>query len=116
VISVDTKKELVGPFKNNGREWEPRGEPMRVGTHDFPDRELGRAVPYGVYDVVANTGWVNVGTDHDTADDRDTRLLGAQPVRSPDRTRRGRLRRPVPPDRVGRIAQRLERQGVLRPP
>ncbi|WP_327745477.1 ISAzo13 family transposase [Streptomyces europaeiscabiei] len=68
VISVDTKKkELVGPFKNNGREWEPRGVPVRVGTHDFPDRELGRAVPYGIYDVAANTGWVNVGTDHDTA-------------------------------------------------
>ncbi|MCT9011721.1 ISAzo13 family transposase [Streptomyces rhizosphaerihabitans] len=68
VISVDTKKkELVGPFKNNGREWEPRGEPVRVDTHDFPDRELGRAVPYGIYDVAANTGWVNVGTDHDTA-------------------------------------------------
>ncbi|MFF2134157.1 ISAzo13 family transposase [Streptomyces olivochromogenes] len=68
VISVDTKKkELVGPFKNNGREWEPRGEPVRVDTHDFPDRELGRAVPYGIYDVAANTGWVNVGIDHDTA-------------------------------------------------
>lgn len=68
VISVDTKKkELVGPFKNNGREWEPKGEPVRVDTHDFPDRELGRAVPYGIYDVAANTGWVNVGTDHDTA-------------------------------------------------
>ncbi|MFF2520429.1 ISAzo13 family transposase [Streptomyces sp. NPDC058086] len=68
VISVDTKKkELVGPFKNNGREWEPKGEPVRVDTHDFPDRELGRVVPYGIYDVAANTGWVNVGTDHDTA-------------------------------------------------
>jgi transposase len=68
VISVDTKKkELVGPFKNSGREWEPRGEPVRVDTHDFPDRELGRVVPYGIYDVAANTGWVNVGTDHDTA-------------------------------------------------
>ncbi|MFE2738890.1 ISAzo13 family transposase [Streptomyces sp. NPDC059349] len=68
VISVDTKKkELVGPFKNNGREWEPKGEPVRVDTHDFPDRELGKAVPYGIYDVTANTGWVNVGTDHDTA-------------------------------------------------
>lgn len=68
MISVDTKKkELVGPFKNNGREWEPRGEQVRVDTHDFPDRELGRAVPYGIYDVAANTGWVNVGTDHDTA-------------------------------------------------
>lgn len=68
VISVDTKKkELVGPFKNNGREGEPRGEPVRVDTHDFPDRELGRAVPYGIYDVAASTGWVDVGTDHDTA-------------------------------------------------
>ncbi|MFD5934141.1 ISAzo13 family transposase [Streptomyces sp. NPDC060333] len=68
VISVDTKKkELVGPFKNNGREWEPVGEPVRVDTHDFPDRELGKAVPYGIYDVAANTGWVNVGTDHETA-------------------------------------------------
>jgi transposase len=68
VISVDTKKkELVGPFKNNGREWEPRGKPVRVDTHDFPDRELGRTVPYGIYDVTANTGWVNVGADHDTA-------------------------------------------------
>lgn len=68
MISVDTKKkELVGPFKNNGREGEPKGEPVRVDTHDFPDRVLGRAVPYGIYDVAANTGWVNVGTDHDTA-------------------------------------------------
>lgn len=68
MISVDTKKkELVGPFKNNGREWEPKGEPVRVDTHDFPDRELGKAVPYGIYDVTANTGGVNVGTDHDTA-------------------------------------------------
>ncbi|GAA1143754.1 hypothetical protein GCM10009577_79650 [Streptomyces javensis] len=68
VISVDTKKkELVGLFKNNGREWEPKGEPVRVDTHDFPDRELGKAVPYGIYDITANTGWVNVGTDHDTA-------------------------------------------------
>lgn len=62
MVSVDTKeKELVGPCKNNGREWEPRGEPVRVDTHD-----LGRAVPCGIYDVAANTGWVNVGTDHDT--------------------------------------------------
>ncbi|MFJ9351177.1 ISAzo13 family transposase [Streptomyces sp. NPDC101237] len=68
VISVDTKKkELVGPFKNNGREWEPGGEPVRVDTHDFPDRVLGRVVPYGIYDVAANTRWVDVGTDHDTA-------------------------------------------------
>jgi transposase len=68
VVSVDTKKkELVGPFANAGRQWRPKGEPVPTRTHDFPDSELGKAVPYGVYDVAANTGWVNVGTDHDTA-------------------------------------------------
>jgi hypothetical protein len=68
VISVDTKKkELVGAFRNGGREWRPEGEPAKVSTHDFPDQELGKAIPYGVYDVAANAGWVNVGTDHDTA-------------------------------------------------
>jgi Rhodopirellula transposase DDE domain len=66
VISVDTKKkELVGNYKNGGREWQPKGEPERVDVHDFKG-ELGRAVPYGVYDMTANTGWVNVGTDADT--------------------------------------------------
>jgi transposase len=68
VVSVDAKKkELVGEFKNGGREWRPKGEPAQVSTHDFPDRELGKAIPYGVYDLAANAGWVNVGTDHDTA-------------------------------------------------
>jgi len=68
VISVDTKKkELVGSYKNNGREWSPKGEPEQVKVHDFIDRELGKANPYGVYDVGTNTGWVSVGTDHDTA-------------------------------------------------
>jgi transposase len=68
VISVDTKKkELVGEFKNSGREWRPAGEPVKVGVHDFPDKELGKAIPYGIYDVAADSGWVNVGTDHDTA-------------------------------------------------
>jgi Rhodopirellula transposase DDE domain len=68
VVSVDAKKkELVGEFKNGGREWRPAGEPAQVGTHDFPDRELGKAIPYGVYDLTANAGWVSVGTDHDTA-------------------------------------------------
>jgi len=68
VVSVDAKKkELVGEFKNGGREWRPKGEPAQVSSHDFPDRELGKAIPYGVYDVAANAGWVNVGTDHDTA-------------------------------------------------
>ena len=68
VISVDTKKkELVGPYKNGGREWRPSGDPQRVKVHDFVDRALGKANPYGVYDVGTNTGWVSVGTDHDTA-------------------------------------------------
>lgn len=68
VISVDTKKkELVGDFKNSGRQWRPAGEPVPVSVHDFADPQLGKAVPYGIYDLTANTGWVNVGTDHDTA-------------------------------------------------
>jgi hypothetical protein len=67
-ISVDTKKkELVGNFKNAGRDWRPRGQPQPVQVHDFVQPELGRAIPYGVYDLRANTGWVNVGIDHDTA-------------------------------------------------
>jgi len=67
VISVDTKKkELVGNDANGGAEWEPKGAPRRTNVHDFPDTELGKAVPYGVYDVTADTGWVNVGTDADT--------------------------------------------------
>ena len=69
VVSVDTKKkELVGEFKNAGREWRPKGQPVAVRTHDFPGDSAGSAIPYGVYDVTANTGWVNVGTDHDTAE------------------------------------------------
>jgi len=68
VISVDTKKkELVGEFKNGGREWQPKGEPHTVKTHDFMDPELGKAIPYGVYDLSRNEGWVSVGIDHDTA-------------------------------------------------
>jgi transposase len=68
VISVDTKKkELVGEFKNGGREWRPQGMAERVKVHDFIDPELGRAIPYGVYDLGANNGWVSVGVDHDTS-------------------------------------------------
>jgi transposase len=68
VISVDTKKkELVGDFKNAGREWRPSGTPEDVRVHDFLIKELGRAVPYGIYDLAANAGWVSVGIDHDTA-------------------------------------------------
>jgi hypothetical protein len=68
VLSVDTKKkELVGDFKNAGREWQPAGRPEPVRVHDFIDKALGKAIPYGVYDVTRNRGWVSVGTDHDTA-------------------------------------------------
>ena len=68
VISVDAKKkELVGAYKNGGREWHHVGEPEPVKVHDFIDPVLGKANPYGVYDVANNTGWVSVGTDHDTA-------------------------------------------------
>jgi len=68
VISVDTKKkELVGNFKNNGQEWRPKNTPENVRVHDFIDKELGRAVPYGVYDIRNNMGWVSVGNNHDTA-------------------------------------------------
>ena len=69
VISVDTKKkELVGNFKNGGREWRRQGDPEQVQIHDFVVPELGRAIPYGVYDLGHNTGWVSVGVDHDTAE------------------------------------------------
>ena len=68
VISVDTKKkELVGQFKNGGREWQPKGEPEEVDVHDFPDPDLGKVIPYGVFDLSKNEGWVSVGIDHDTA-------------------------------------------------
>jgi transposase len=68
VISVDTKKkELIGPYHNKGREFRPKGTPQRVKVHDFLDRDLGKAIPYGIYDLARNTGWVNVGCDHDTA-------------------------------------------------
>jgi hypothetical protein len=69
VVSVDTKKkELVGDFANKGKEWQPAGEPVPVRVHDFLDKRLGKAIPYGVYDVARNEGWVNVGVDHDTAE------------------------------------------------
>ena len=68
-ISVDTKKkELVGDFKNCGREWWPQGRPEEVRVHDFQDKLLGKAIPYGVYDILNNQGWVSVGIDHDTAE------------------------------------------------
>ena len=68
VVSVDTKKkELVGEYKNPGQEWLPEGQPHEVNTHDFPNPKMGKAIPYGVYDLVNNQGWVSVGIDHDTA-------------------------------------------------
>jgi Rhodopirellula transposase DDE domain len=67
VISVDCKKkELIGDYANGGAEWEPEGEPTRVGVHDFPDPDMPKAIPYGVYDIGGNEGWVSVGDDHDT--------------------------------------------------
>ena len=69
VVSVDTKKkELVGRYRNGGREWQPKGRPEEVKVHDFIDKDLGKAIPYGVYDMAADTGWVSVGMDHDTAE------------------------------------------------
>lgn len=69
VISVDTKKkELIGKFKNNGSEWQRKGEPEYVNMHDFADKDLGKVVPYGVYDLAQNKGWVSVGINHDTAE------------------------------------------------
>ena len=69
VVSVDTKKkENVGNYRNSGREWEPEGQPRRVKSKDFPDKELGKVAPYGVYDLTANEGWVSVGISHDTAE------------------------------------------------
>jgi hypothetical protein len=69
VISVDTKKkELVGDFKNGGREWQPKKQPENVRVHDFKDKELGKAIPYGIYDLASNEGWVSVGITHDTAE------------------------------------------------
>jgi transposase len=68
VVSVDTKKkENLGDFKNNGAEWQPEGQPERVRAKDFPDKRLGKGIPYGVYDLTCNRGWVSVGIDHDTA-------------------------------------------------
>jgi hypothetical protein len=67
-ISIDTKKkELVGEFKNAGREWRPKGEPVKVSTHDFPSQAIGKAIPYGVYDIASNEGFVNVGISAETA-------------------------------------------------
>src|SRR5512135_1124532 len=68
VVSVDMKKkELVGAFKDVGEEWQPKGEPVEVNVHDFPDKKLGKAIPSGVYDLASNEGWVSVGIDHDPA-------------------------------------------------
>ena len=69
VVSVDAKKkELIGRYRNGGREWRPQGQPEEVQVHDFADQALGKALPYGVYDLTANAGWVSVGVDHDTAE------------------------------------------------
>jgi Rhodopirellula transposase DDE domain len=92
VVSVDTKKkELVDNYKNTDCEWHREGGPVRVRTHDFPDPELGKAIPYGIYDLAANAGWVSVGTGHDTAAFavESTSTGGAARGGAPIRTRRG---------------------------
>lgn len=69
VISVDTKKkENIGEYKNSGKEYRPKGQPVKVNTHDFPNKKLGKAAPYGIYDLTSNKGWVSVGISHDTAE------------------------------------------------
>jgi hypothetical protein len=69
VVSVDTKKkELVGRFRNGGREWQPKGQPEEVDIYDFINKQLGKTIPYGIYDETTYTGWVSVGVDHDTAE------------------------------------------------
>ena len=92
IISIDCKKkELVGDFKNPGREWRPQGEPELVRVHDFKDKQLGKAVPYGIYDIGADQGWMNVGIDHDTAQFAVNSIRGwwehLGQVRYPDATR-----------------------------
>ena len=67
VLLVGGHAELIGPYASKGRTWRPRGKPERVNTHDFPGKQLGKAVPHGVYDIGANAGWVAVGSDGDTA-------------------------------------------------
>ena len=62
------KKELIGNYRNGGTDYQPKGEPRRVKVHDFQDKELGKVVPYGVYDITDNSGWVSVGINHDTAE------------------------------------------------
>ena len=64
---ISPQKELVGQFKNAGQEWRPKGQPERVKVHDFEEAEQGKAIPYGVYDIGQDAGWVSVGQDHDTA-------------------------------------------------
>ncbi len=69
IISIDCKKkEIIGNFKNKGQEWQPKGSPIKVNDHDFMDKELGKAIPFGVYDINNNSGWVNVGIDHETSE------------------------------------------------
>jgi len=91
VISVDTKKkELIGAFKNNGRELRPKGSPELVNVHDFIDPKLKRAVPYGIYDITNNLGWVSVGTDHDLLLPSTRSVVGGGPwERDAIRTPRG---------------------------
>jgi Rhodopirellula transposase DDE domain len=92
VVSVDTKKkELVGNFANGGAEWQPSGEPVEVNVHDFPDPKLGKAIPYGVYHLGANAGWVSVGVRP-----RHRRVRGGDAAALVGAGRPGRLPRSLP--------------------
>src|SRR5664279_4519504 len=110
VISVDTKKkELVGTYKNGGKEYRPTKSPEPVNVHDFPDKELGKAIQYGIYDVSANAGWVSVGTDHDTSA---FRCPNAPPLVGHHRRGPVSRRRPVVDLRGRRRFQRVAGPGL----
>jgi hypothetical protein len=99
VISVDTKKkELIGNFKNGGTDYRPKGAPLRVNVHDFEDKKLGKVVPYGVYDMTANAGFVSVGITSDTAE------FAVQSIRC-WLERMGRKRSRSPPTAAARMAR-----------
>ena len=126
MISVDTKKkELVGNYNNGGREWQPKGEPEQVNVHDFIDPAVGKAIPYGVYDIGADEGWVSVGADHDTAAfavrSRSRRWWAAMGRRAypraatADQRRRRRLQRLPEPAVEGRAGRFADDSGLTSP-
>jgi hypothetical protein len=117
VISVDAKKkEKVGEFKNGGREWQPKGKPVHAPTHDFEDKELGKSIPYGIWDSGRNEGWVSVGVDHDTAEFAVASIHGTTRLPASagtaDHRRRGRKQRLPRPALEARIAEIRRRNRI----